>query len=69
MVKRAVCGCEFESEGDMPMVRYCDKCRPAASVDGYLCICGLVFKTFEELQDHAYNTDCLFPVIREEVAA
>ena len=65
----AACGCVVEADGEMKMVKYCDNCRPAGSVGLYVCICGEVFEYFEQLQEHAYQTDCLFPVAREEVTA
>jgi hypothetical protein len=65
----AKCGCVVEASGDMRMVKYCDSCRPAASVGLYVCVCGRVFEYFEQLQEHAYHSDCLFPEVREEVAA
>jgi hypothetical protein len=64
----AKCGCVVEATGEMNMVQYCDDCRPLGSVGAYLCICGRVFYTFEELQEHAYQTDCLFPEVREVAA-
>ncbi len=67
--KTAACGCVVEAEGDMDMVKYCDQHRPAHTVGMYVCICGGAFSTFEQLQEHAYNTDCLFPEVEGQVAA
>lgn len=55
-------------KSEMNMVRHFERCRPG-STELYVCICGQAFACFEQLQSHAYDTDCLFPQIAGEVAA
>jgi hypothetical protein len=57
-LQRVECGCEFNADGEMEMVKYCPSCRPTQGV--YSCgECELAFPLFEDLQSHVYNVHFL----------
>lgn len=49
------CGCVFEAEGEMNMVKYCPECEAAMAgqAEVHSCEdCPLTFGSAEELEDH-----------------